>query len=79
MTAVIIDLTAERAKRAKRRPLADAYNIDVIELDDHWAFRIELTGTGYEWHSERRYQTEDAARSDAMLAVRQLGQTPLQA
>ena len=37
---------------------------------------IELIGTEREWNSERRYQTEDAARSDALLAVRQLGRSP---
>jgi hypothetical protein len=38
-----------------------------------WSFRLEDLETGQAWFSERRYQTEDAARADALLAVGQLG------
>jgi hypothetical protein len=57
----------------------DGYHIVVFKRGGTWAFRIELTCTEREWYSERRYQTEDAARSDALLAVRQLGRSPRQA
>jgi hypothetical protein len=51
----------------------------VFKRGGSWSFRIEQLGTEREWYSERRYQTEDAARSDALLAVRQLGRAPRQA
>ena len=54
----------------------DGYHIVVLKRGGSWAFWIELIGTEREWYSERRYQTEDAARSDALLAVRQLGRAP---
>ena len=99
MTAQIIDLAAERAKRAARPPkgqpsappqwrlsqrgnpytTVDGYHLVVFKRGRSWAFRIELIGTEREWYSERRYQTEDAARSDALLAVQQLGRAPRQA
>jgi len=37
-----------------------------------WAFRIEDLRTEQAWFSERRYETEDAARADALRAVSQL-------
>jgi hypothetical protein len=37
-----------------------------------WAFRIEELETERAWFSERRYGTEDAARSDVLLAVSEL-------
>jgi hypothetical protein len=49
----------------------DAFHI-VIFRRGGWAFRIEDLGTGQVSFSERRYETEDAARSDALLAVSQL-------
>jgi len=57
----------------------DGYHLVVFKRGGSWSFRIELTGTEREWYSERRYQTEDTARSDALLAVRQLGRPPRQA
>ena len=57
----------------------DGYHIVVFTRGRSWAFRIEQLDTEREWYSERRYQTEDAARSDALLAVRQLGRAPRQA
>ena len=57
----------------------DGYHIVVFKRGRSWGFRIELIGTEREWYSERRYQTEDAARSDALLAVQQLGRAPRQA
>jgi len=55
----------------------DGYHIVVFKRGVSWAFRIEQIGTEQEWYSELRYLTEDAARSNALLAVRQLGQAPL--
>lgn len=49
----------------------DAFHI-VLFRRGSWAFRIENLETGQAWCSERRYGTEDAARSDALLAVSQL-------
>ena len=84
-----VDLAAERAKRAARLPkwrlsrrgnpymTVDGYHIVVFKRRRSWAFRIELIGTEREWYSELRCLTEDAARSNALLAVRQLGQAPL--
>jgi hypothetical protein len=57
----------------------DGYHLVVFKRGGSSGFRIELIGTEREWYSERRYQTEDAARSDALLAVRQLGRCPRQA
>jgi hypothetical protein len=37
-----------------------------------WAFRIEELETERAWFSERRYETEDAARAEALLAVSEL-------
>jgi len=37
-----------------------------------WAFRIEDLEAGRAWFFERRYGSEDAARADALLAVKQL-------
>jgi hypothetical protein len=37
-----------------------------------WASRIADLETGQAWFSERRYPGEDAARTDALLAVAQL-------
>jgi hypothetical protein len=51
--------------------LNDAFHIVVFRRGG-WAFRIEDLGTGQAWFSERRYETEDAARADALLAVSQL-------
>jgi hypothetical protein len=49
----------------------DAFHI-VLFRRGGWVFRIEDLETGQAWFSERRYETEDAARSDALLAVSQL-------
>jgi hypothetical protein len=56
-----------------------AYHAVLFRRGSAWAFRIELIGTEREWYSELRYQPEDAARSDALLAMRQLGRSPRQA
>jgi hypothetical protein len=37
-----------------------------------WSFRIENLDTEQAWFAERHYGTEEAARADAILAVRQL-------
>jgi hypothetical protein len=50
----------------------EAYHVVLFRRSGAWAFRIEDLETGQAWFSERRYQTEDAARSDALLAVSQL-------
>jgi hypothetical protein len=49
----------------------DAFHI-VVFRSGSWAFRIEDLGNGQVWFSERRYETEDAARADALLAFSQL-------
>jgi len=49
----------------------EAFHIVVFRRGS-WAFRIEDLETGQAWFSKRRYQTEDAARADALLAVGQL-------
>ena len=50
----------------------DAFHVVVFRRAGAWAFRIEDLRTEQAWFSERRYETEDAARSDALLAVSQL-------
>jgi hypothetical protein len=50
----------------------EAFHIVVFRRGRAWAFRIEDLETGQAWFLERRYQTEDAARADALLAVGQL-------
>jgi hypothetical protein len=50
----------------------EAFHIVLFRRAGAWAFRIEDLETGQAWFSERRYSTEDAARSDALLAVSQL-------
>ena len=86
---------AKRAERPAKSPSAppqwrvsqrgnpyttlDGYHVVVFKRGASWAFRVERVGTEQEWYSERRYQTEGAARSDALLAVRQLGRSPRQA
>jgi len=50
----------------------EAFHIVLFRRAGAWAFRIEDLDTGQAWFSERRYETEDAARSDALLAVGQL-------
>ena len=67
------------SQRGNPYTTVDGYHIVVFKHADSWAFRIEQLGTQREWYSERRYQTEDAARSDALLAMRQLGRSPRQA
>jgi hypothetical protein len=67
------------SQRGNPYTTVDGYHIVVFKRGGSWAFRIELIGTEREWYSKRRYQTEDAARSDALLAVRQLGRSPRQA
>jgi hypothetical protein len=49
----------------------EAYHVVVFRRGS-WAFRIEDLETGQAWFSDRRYETEDAARADALLAVGQL-------
>ena len=67
------------SQRGNPYTTVDGYHIVVFKHADSWAFRIEQLGTQREWYSERRYQTEDAARADALLAMRQLGRSPRQA
>ena len=67
------------SQRGNPHTTIDGYHIVVFKRGGSWSFRIEQLGTEREWYSERRYQTEDAARSDALLAVRQLGRAPRQA
>jgi hypothetical protein len=50
----------------------EAFHVVVFRRAGAWAFRIEDLETGQAWFSERRYETEDAARSDALLAIGQL-------
>ena len=50
----------------------EAYHVVLFRRAGAWAFRIEDLRTEQAWFSERRYETEDAARSDALLAVSQL-------
>src|SRR5215471_17917150 len=57
------------SQRGNPYTTVDGYHLVVFKRAGSWAFRIELIGTEREWYSERRYQTEDAARSDALLAV----------
>jgi hypothetical protein len=49
----------------------EAFHVVVFRRGS-WAFRIEDLATGQAWFSERRYETEDAARADGLLAVSQL-------
>jgi hypothetical protein len=67
------------SQRGNPYTTVDGYHIVVFKRTGSWSFRVEQLGTEREWYSERRYQTEDAARSDALLAVRQLGRAPRQA
>jgi len=67
------------SQRGNPYTTVDGYHLVVFKRAGSWSFRIEQLGTEREWYSERRYQTEDAARSDALLAVRQLGRAPRQA
>jgi len=67
------------SQRGHAYTTVDGYHIVVFKRGRSWAFRIELIGTERGWYSELRYQTEDAARSDALLAVWQLGRAPRQA
>jgi hypothetical protein len=67
------------SQRGNPYTTVDGYHIVVFKRVGSWSFRIEQLGTEREWYSERRYQTEDAAMSDALLAVRQLGRSPRQA
>jgi len=50
----------------------EALHIVLFQRAGIWAFRIEDLETGQAWFSERRYQTGEAARADALLAVEQL-------
>lgn len=50
----------------------EAYHVVLFRRSGAWAFRIEDLETGQTWSSERRYGTENTARSDAFLAVGQL-------
>lgn len=50
----------------------EAFHIVLFRRSGAWAFRIEDLETRQAWFSESRYQTEGAARSDALLAVSQL-------
>ena len=50
----------------------EAFHIVLFRRVAVWAFRIKDLETGQAWYSERRYETEDAARADALLAVGQL-------
>ena len=67
------------SQRGNPYTTVDGYHIVVFKRCRPWAFRIEQLGTERGWYSERCYQTEDTARSDALLAVRQLGRAPRQA
>jgi hypothetical protein len=67
------------SKRGNPYTTVADYHIVVFKRGDSWAFRIERTGAEQQWYSERHYATEDAARSDALSAVRQLGRSPRQA
>jgi len=67
------------SQRGNPYTTVDGYHIVVFKRGPSWSFRIGQLGTEREWYSERCYQTEDAARSDALLAVRQLGRAPRQA
>ena len=49
----------------------EAYHVVLFHRSGAWAFRIEDMETGQVWFSERRYETEDAARADALVAVGQ--------
>src|SRR5215468_1915973 len=64
------------SQRGNPYTTVDGYHLVVFKRAGSWSFRIEQLGSEREWYSERRYQTEDAARSDALLAVRQLGRSP---
>jgi hypothetical protein len=50
----------------------EVFHIVLFRRSGAWAFRIEDLDTGQAWFSERRYETEDAARADALLAVGEL-------
>jgi hypothetical protein len=67
------------SKRGNPYTTVEGYHIVVFKRGGSWAFRIELIGADQQWYSERAYATEDAARSDALLAARQLGRSPRQA
>jgi len=80
-----LDTFSARSKRAPPPPrwrlsrrgnpyvTTEGYHIVVFKRGVSWAFRIEQIDS----EQALRCQTEDAARSDALLAVRQLGQAPL--
>jgi hypothetical protein len=52
--------------------VTEAFHVVLFRRSGAWAFRIEDLETGQAWFSERRYGTENTARSDALLAVSQL-------
>jgi len=66
------DLTWKLSKRGNPYTVVDAHHVVVFKRSGGWAFRIEDLGTEQAWFSERRYETEDAGRADALLAVNQL-------
>jgi hypothetical protein len=81
MTAQIFDLEAARAKRAACPPKATVSVPATPPFRPNSSFPSAGTPTRLSkaiisWYSERRYQTEDAARCDALLAVQQLGRAP---
>ena len=67
------------SQRGNPYTTVDGYHIVVFKRRHSWAFRIERTGAEQQWYSERPCATEDAARSDALLAAWQLGRSPRQA
>jgi hypothetical protein len=60
------------SQRGNPYTVVDAHHVVVFKQSGGWSFRIEHLGTEQAWFSERRYESEDAARSDALLAVSQL-------
>jgi hypothetical protein len=50
------------SQRGNPDTTVDGYHIAVFKRGGSWGFRIELIGTELEWYSERRYQTDAAAR-----------------
>ena len=54
----------------------EAFHIVLFRRAGAWAFRIENLETEQAWFAERRYGSEDAARADALLAMRQLQGIP---
>jgi hypothetical protein len=68
------------SQRGNPYVVTDGFHVVVFRRQSgQWSFRIENLETEQAWFAERHYGTEDDARADALLAVRQLREKELAA